>query len=256
MVTDATRGEEMKINFHQHPHKNERRYWRFVLRQGNLVPFLINRFKWHFYPRLSIVSKFPLHVDIEVTNKCNMNCPMCFRKNIRGDQGYMEWEAFTKIVDECARNNVFSIRLSWRGESLTHPDIKDIVRYATRKIKNVSFVTNAFYLNKEMSEHLIDCQLSYVSASFDGIGDIYNQVRFPAKYEESYAKLKYLQEAKEKRKTKKPQLRVTTLWPAISGNPQEYYDVMSKVVDYIAVNNYKNFFTSPSQLMTRRSHGY
>ena len=239
---------KMDINFHQRPHDDEERYWSFTLNQGSFFDYFVNRIQWYEYPRNFFVVDFPLHVDIEVTNKCNMNCPMCYRKNM-GNLGYMDWDVFTKIVDECAENDVFSVRLSWRGESLTHPNIKEMIRYSTSNITNVSFLTNVLYVNEEMAEHLIDCQLSYISVSFDGLGDIYNQVRRPAKYEDSYNKLRYLQEAKARRGSLKPQVRVCTLWPAIKDDPHEYYRVMSQVADYVVVNNYKNFRAEPNPVL-------
>ena len=40
--------------------------------------YIKNRFKWHFYPRLHHVSKFPSHIDIELSSLCNLSCPMCY----------------------------------------------------------------------------------------------------------------------------------------------------------------------------------
>ena len=35
------------------------------------------RHQWVENPRKYIVSKFPLHLDIESTNVCNLKCPYC-----------------------------------------------------------------------------------------------------------------------------------------------------------------------------------
>ena len=80
-------------------------------------------------------------------------------KFIRGNVGYMDWTVFKRIIAECADNDVFSVRLSWRGESMTHPQIKRMIKFATLWIRNVSFLTNAYYLDKDMCDHLIDCGL-------------------------------------------------------------------------------------------------
>jgi radical SAM protein with 4Fe4S-binding SPASM domain len=161
-------------------------------------------------------------------------------------QGQMELPLFKKIVDECARHGVYSVRLSWRGEPLTHPDIKEMIRYSTERIENVSFLTNAYYLFDDMIDLLIDSQIAYISVSFDGLKEIYNQIRRPAIFEESFQKLKRLQERKKEKGSKRPQLRVCTIWPAVRDNPDEYQEVMSKVSDYLVYNNYKNFKAKPN----------
>ena len=44
--------------------------------------------------------------------------------------GYMEFDLFKKIIDECGRNGVFSIRISFRGEPLLHPQAFEMIEYA------------------------------------------------------------------------------------------------------------------------------
>ena len=45
---------------------------------GHFFAYLMNRFRWHYYPRFQYVSKFPDHVDLEISSVCNMKCPMCY----------------------------------------------------------------------------------------------------------------------------------------------------------------------------------
>lgn len=128
------------------------------------------------------------------------------------------------------------------GESpFTHPQIKEMVRYATRSIKNVSLLTNAFYLNNDIIDCFIREKLSYVSVSFDGIGKIYESIRYPAKFETSYGALKLLQQKKARAGSPFPQVRVCTVWPAIKDDPGAYTEAMQQVADYIVCNPYINF---------------
>lgn len=233
-------GSGLQINFHQNSFDTSERYWNFILAQGNFIEYFFNRLNWYLGPKNKIVAPFPLHVDLESANTCNMNCPMCYRDGMK-EIGMMDMDLFKKAVDECAANSVYSIRLSWRGEALTHPKIKEMIRYATRKIKNVSFLTNAFYINDDMIDCFIENQVSYVAVSFDGIGKIYESIRHPAKFRESYQKLTMLKNKKKEAHTKLPQVRVCTIWPAIKDNPKEYYDKMKDVSDYIVCNPYINF---------------
>ncbi len=233
-------GDGLKVNFHQRSFDTNERYWNFVFNQGNFIDYFINRLKWYLCPKYTIVAPFPLHVDLESASTCNMNCPMCYRDLLK-EVGQMDMDLFKKAIDECAVNNVFSIRLSWRGETLTHPKIKEMVAYSTKKIKNVSFLTNAFFLTEDMVDCFVDNGVSYVAVSFDGINETYEKVRHPAKFQENYQRLATFKERRDKKGKAMPQIRACTIWPAISRDPDKYYDTMKKVTDYIVCNPYINF---------------
>ena len=233
-------GNGLEINFHQDPFDTPARYWSFILNQSHFADYFFNRINWYLGPRNTIVTPFPLHVDLESASTCNMNCPMCYRDQLK-ETGQMDFDLFKKAVDECAANNVFSIRLSWRGETLTHPKIKDMIAYAASKIKNVSFLTNSFFLDEDMIDCFIKNNLSYVAVSFDGIGNVYESIRHPAEFKKNYQRLATLQKEKEKANTKLPQVRLCTIWPAIKNDPEAYYQTMKEVSDYIVCNPYINF---------------
>lgn len=239
-------GEGLQVNFHQNPFDTAERFWRFHLAQGNFTRFVFNRVNWYMAPKNQITTPFPLHVDLESASTCNMNCPMCYRRGLK-ETGQMEPGLFRKLVDECADQEVFSIRLSWRGETLTHPRIKELIAYACERIPNVSFLTNAFFVDEDMAECFIDCGVSYVAVSFDGIGEIYEKVRAPAKFEENRRRLEKLKRMREERGAKLPQVRLCTIWPAIKDDPEAYARTMRPVSDYMVCNPYINFM-GPMQI--------
>ena len=118
-----------------------------------------NRKLWSEYAKKQHVSDYPLHVDIELASICNLRCPMCytiteeFKQKVNAK--LMDFELFTKVVDECAAGGVYSIRLSFRGESFLHKRIVDCVKYAKEKgIKEVSTLTNGLKLDEDMFRDL------------------------------------------------------------------------------------------------------
>jgi len=236
----STAGEGLEVNFHQRSFDTPERYWNFILNQGHFIDYFFNRVNWYLGPQNGYVTPFPQHVDLESASTCNMSCPMCYRSQLK-DTGHMDLELFKKAVDECAAHNVFSIRLSWRGETLTHPRIKEMIAYATARIKNVSFLTNAFYINEDMIDCFIANKVAYVAVSFDGIGEIYEAVRHPAVFADSRARLALLKQKREQAGSTYPQVRLCTIWPAIKQDPEAYYRAMSPVSDYIVCNPYINF---------------
>ena len=86
--------------------------------QGHMLAYLVNRFKWHFYPRLHIVSEFPDHIDVEISSACDMRCPMCYtitkEFNNVVKRKFMPLNNYKKIIDECISFGAYSIRISLR----------------------------------------------------------------------------------------------------------------------------------------------
>jgi radical SAM protein with 4Fe4S-binding SPASM domain len=209
--------------------------------KGHLFSYLNNRIRWHLFPRLHHVSKFPSHVDIELSSLCNLNCPMCytttdkFKTTVKGTN--MDLKLYKKIIDECVEYNLFSIRLSLRGEAFLNKNIFDMIKYAKEKgIKEVSTLTHGGFLDEEKFEKLIDLDLDWLTISFDGIGETYDKIRYPLKFEDSVEKIRRYQEIKKNKGVSKPVIKVQTVWPAISKNPQEFYDIFNPITDQIASN--------------------
>lgn len=208
--------------------------------KGHLWNYMMDRFRWHFYPRIHHVSKFPTHVDLELSNACNLSCSMCytttdkFKKIV--SKSIMEKELFKKVIDECAEyDSHYSIRLSWRGEPFLHPDIMELIKYAKDKgIKEVSTLTHGGFLTPEKFEELVDLELDWLTISFDGVDETYEQIRAPLKYEESVAKIKEYHEIKKRKKSVKPVIKIQGVWPAVAKNPEKFFNTFQPIVDQVA----------------------
>jgi radical SAM protein with 4Fe4S-binding SPASM domain len=221
----------------------------YFLRQGNLLAHVVDRIKFRVFPKLLIVARFPTHVDVELASNCQMRCPMCYTTYMANHlKGVMKWELFTKIVDECAERKVYSIKLSWRGEPLLNKHTVEMVRYAKQKgIREVAFLTNAELLTKEIAEQLVDAGLDWMSVSADGVGNIYNEIRAPAIFEETLARVRYMKEYRDRKGLKKPLLRVQSIMSAVERDPEAYRSAWSGIVDRINIiaDNIRDFDAHP-----------
>lgn len=200
-----------------------------------------NRRQWRENPERQYVADYPLHVDIELASVCNLNCPMCytiteaFKEKVNAK--LMDFDLFTKIVDECAEGNVYSIRLSFRGESFLHKRILDCLRYAKRKgIKEVSTLTNGVRLDEDLFTEMMDAGLDWLTISFDGLGETYEKIRYPAKYESALQKIKNYARIKAEAGTVKPVVKVQTILPAIEDDPGAFYKVFAPITDMVSAN--------------------
>ena len=211
---------------------------KFFLFKRNFIAHIVDRVKWHYCPKFFMTPSFPTHIDIEASSACQMRCPMCrttdmVRKGLL-KSAHMPMTLYKKIIDECANESLYSVKLNWRGEPLLSPDIVEMVSYAKKKgIKDVAFLTNGMRLDKKMIEGLVKAGLDWISISFDGMGKIYNEIRKPAIFEETLAKIKQLRQYREGLNRKKPLIRVQSIHTAIADKELEFLKLWEGVADRV-----------------------
>jgi len=140
---------------------------------------------WIEYPKKRYVSDFPLHLDIETTDLCNLKCPMCARTIMdKGDDNISKSKFITKddyksIIDQASRHGVKSIKLQYLGEPLLHPDVVWQVKYAKENgIIDVMLNTNGVLLTKDMSKNLLLAGIDKIFVSYDAVNPkLYEQQR-------------------------------------------------------------------------------
>lgn len=198
------------------------------------------RNNWTKYAKEQIVAEWPVLVDIELSSVCNLHCPMCytitdeFKKKINAK--LMPEDLYYKIIDEIA-GNVVAIRLSLRGEATLHPKFVDFIKYAKDKgIKEVSFLTNGSNLSDEYIRKLIGAGADWITVSIDGIGDTYESIRHPLKFEDTYNKIKRFHEIKKELGVHRPVIKVQGIWPAVKEDIEEYYNTFAPITDLVAFN--------------------
>jgi radical SAM protein with 4Fe4S-binding SPASM domain len=228
----------MKINSNYFSISNRLAVIKYFVRQGNILAHLMDRVKWHVYPRFYIVPKFPTHLEVEASSACNLRCPMCKSTEMR-NAGIkfgknMDWGLYKKIIDECAKSSIYSIKLSWRGEPLVHPKIADMVKYAKDSgIKDVAFLTNGVLLNEDLVSKFVRYGLDWVSVSFDGFKVDYERIRFPAKFEDVIDNIKYARECREYFNRGRPQIRVQSIQSVIEGREEEFLKLWEGIADKV-----------------------
>lgn len=218
--------------------------------QGHLIAYFWNRFQWDYFHRMGIVPQFPLNVDIESSSTCNLKCDHCFRQYMdMHEKEFMEMDMYRKIIDECAKYKLFTLKFSMRGEPTLHPQIVEMVDYAKKKgIKEVWVNTHGGQLTEKMAEGLIKAGLDCLTISFDGLGEMYESIRIPLKYEENLDRIKMFMKVRDRLNSKKPIVKVQSLWSAIKSNPEEYLNVLGNIVDKVSYNldfDYKDIHFEP-----------
>jgi MoaA/NifB/PqqE/SkfB family radical SAM enzyme len=139
---------------------------------------------------------------LEVTNRCNLACPMCLRNRVEFASRDMDLHFIKHLLESPSKPD--AIWPYGYGESLLYPSIFEVIRSAKGKRIVVSLSTNATHLSPQTGQELLDSALDYLIIAFDGatpetyakhrIGASFHQVkanveRFLAQKVASQAKL-------------------------------------------------------------------
>ena len=196
---------------------------------------------------------YPLLIDLELSSKCNLHCPMCYTITeeflSKVDRKYMEIDLFKKIIDEVS-GKVFAIRLSLRGESTLNRHFVEAVAYAKQKgIREVSTLTHGKKFTGDYLRESVAAGIDWITISIDGMGDTYNKIRHPLTWEATLGRLKEIRALKDKLGTHKPIIKVQGIWPAIRENPTAYYEALAPYADLIAYNPLIDYLRNDTEIV-------
>lgn len=122
----------------------------------------------------------PVVMQIEPTNMCNLQCPLCpvAQKTLRRKSRHMRLEEFKKIVDDVESHVLLFVLWGW-GEPLMNPELPPMIRYAADRDIRTVISTNAHFLNNDRKiEEILSSGLSALIVAIDSIhSDIYQKYR-------------------------------------------------------------------------------
>lgn len=124
----------------------------------------------------------PFEALIEITPRCNRNCPHCFVKHDSAvvELSAPEWEM---VFARLASSGVMVLHITG-GEPLVRADILDIVAAAKKHHLLVHLDTNATLADAKTLEKLCALRLDALNVGFDGpCADVYAHTRAKADFE-------------------------------------------------------------------------
>lgn len=97
---------------------------------------MTNKFKYWLYRRQwdiapYILPAFPVHLDIELTSRCNLSCSICPHSIIPKTFpiGDMPFEMAIDVLKQGA-GKAKSVKFNWRGEPFLYKDLPGVINYA------------------------------------------------------------------------------------------------------------------------------
>lgn len=147
-------------------------------RSVKLLQFL-NRYKLvkSYLAKKTEAGGYPCELVVELTNRCNLDCVMCPRDKMLRPVGDMSFDLFAKIVDEI-KNRVEMVDLCFAGESLLHPEVFAMIKYAKKNGLKVFLQSNATTMDERIARELVCSKMDLLVLSIDAVtGGTYKQIR-------------------------------------------------------------------------------
>ncbi len=122
------------------------------------------------FARLSLGrrSRLPEEIQIEVTNRCNLDCRMCPRTRWGMPLEDMSWPVFERVLGQLPPGVRVATLTGW-GEPLLHPRLFDMVR-AIRGLRPralVRYTTNGTFLDDARQAETLASGIGQVNLSVD-----------------------------------------------------------------------------------------
>ncbi|MDI6784685.1 MAG: radical SAM protein [bacterium] len=173
---------------------------------------------------------YPTTLLVEPTNRCNIDCVMCFRHFSHTYQiGDMAPAIFEKLVPFLPY--VQEVNLQARGEPLLHNQLLTWIKQAKSAGTRVSFFTHGMLLNQAVIEQLVSIPLDLLTISLDAVSKTrFEQIRLRANFDTIIKNIRNLVEYKRKRKSSFPELHLHFV--AMRLNIEELPDVLKLAKEF------------------------
>jgi len=205
--------------------------------------FASYRKAWQKNPKDNITGDFPLHLDVEVTNTCNLRCTICQIPFDKMKPGYIEMNLYEKILKEVKKYSLPSIKFNFRGEPLMHSKIDELVKKAKEAgVLEAQFNSNGSLLTTEKGRSLINAGLDRIKFSIDSINpNIYNSIRKGANYEKTLSRILSFIELRNKMGKKFPSIQVQMVYMESNHKEvEEYIKFWENKVNRIGISRYRS----------------
>ncbi len=177
----------------------------------------------------------PLHMQFELTNYCNLKCPVCPAGTgaVKRKPRAMDVDIFQHVIDEVGPYLLTASLWAW-GEPLLHPELQSILK-AIRKYRIATLLsTNGQKLDDDNAiKALTDEPPTHLIVSIDGLTDETNtQFRVGAKLAPILSGVRRIAELKQQRRQQLPILHMRFI--VMKHNQHEIQDL----VDFAKKNHF------------------
>lgn len=225
------------------------------LTDEELPRYLFYRYRYEVFPDRRRLDAYPPLLQIEPSSVCNYRCVFCyqtdkvFTKRSEGHMGMMSVDLFRQIIDQ-AQGQCEAITLASRGEPLIHPQINEMLAYASGKFLAMKMNTNAWYLDEAKCHAILSSGMNTLVFSADAAAEPqYSQFRVGGNLERILKNITLFHDIREKHY---PHSRLITRVSGVKvpGTPdldemERFWGNLVDQIAFVAYNPWEDTYDQP-----------
>lgn len=138
---------------------------------------------------------------LELTNRCNLNCSMCYRKAWHQETVDMSPEVLKRCLEQIdLLPSIKEIVLGGIGEPTFFPQVENVMHIL--KDKYITLTTNGTIMHESMVDTIVET-VDNVVISMDGMSEVFYSIR-QFSLDQIILNIKAINEAKKQRKSQTP----------------------------------------------------
>ncbi len=224
----------------------------------NLKSFIKKRLKKFFKK----TSSYPSRIVIELTNRCNLNCPYCLvgmqneqesvaHADLGRPWGQMDINLAEKIMRDARDFGMKEVMLTFQGEPLLHDRFVDIIHLAKKYGLKAVVFTNGLLLDAQFSRNIIRAGLDSIRFSVDGLTEeTYQKNRVGGTFQKVFQNMKDMAQIAREEKS---DINITWQFIALRNNEHEIPQARKKAKEIGVSFLVKTFAESIPELTPRNS---
>jgi MoaA/NifB/PqqE/SkfB family radical SAM enzyme len=208
--------------------------------------FIEYRKKFNAASNFELRTEFPLYMQVELNQICNLRCPMCSITIPKARQKYiteerMNWDTYKKIIIEGEKYGCPSMNPQGTNEPLLDPKFEDYIKFASQHgFIDISMNTNATLLSEERANKLLESGVTRLRFSLDAATkETYEKIRIGAKFEPVMKNIERFLEIKQRGGYELPVVGVNLCRMKINEHEiDQFIEMWKDKVDLVAIQNF------------------
>jgi radical SAM protein with 4Fe4S-binding SPASM domain len=195
----------------------------------------------------------PITITLELVNRCNLKCVMCWTDNHVMKKGVLSLDQICEILNSFrdAGNPIPAVIVGLGSEPLLYKEVKNVIMACKNAgVMDIFFGTNAVLLDEELSRFLIAQGVTRLEVSLDAAtSETYQKIRSKDKLELVESNIKKFVEIRNSLQKKLPVVRLAFVVQELNYDERNLF--LSKwkgIVDYIDFQQMSDFSKVTSNL--------
>lgn len=208
--------------------------------------FVEYRKQWDLASKFELETEFPLYMQLELHQICNLKCPMCAIGDPEANSKYidnkhMDWQTYEKIILEGEKFGCPSLNPQGTNEPLLVPNFEDYIKFASQHgFVDIMMNSNATLLSEDRARKLLDSGVTRIRFSLDAATkETFEKIRIGANYESVIKNIERFVEIKKREGYELPVVGVNFCKMKVNEHElEQFIETWSEKVDFIAVQNF------------------